>query len=348
MTLTSNSGGKMGVSTTGCGGGGCHAASSATSIFISFDGNSNLTSYTPSKKYSVQISMSNSSYSSNALAKAGFGLGFTKGSISNTPSGTMSMTGELHHTTPKALSSGSTTFSFDWTAPVVGSGAAVFNIAGNIVNGDGGTLGDAWDKTTKTLTEEVVPASKKATIASVISNSILPTSASISAQINANNSATVAEVQYGATTSYGTIKAMIPASISGSSATPASASLTGLIPNTTYNYRIKATNSQGDTFSTNSTFKTSNAGAAIFHTIAESISIYPNPASNYIIIKGENLRTNREISILSPLGKRLSLPIISSSAEELKANTSALSKGIYYILWNNNGKMESIPIVIEK
>jgi hypothetical protein len=115
--------------------------------------------------------------------------------------------GEMHHTTPKALSSGTTNFTFDWTAPAAGSGNAVFNIAGNIVNGDNGTNGDAWDKTTKTLTEEVSTIVKKATITTIVSSAITNTGATISAQINANNASTAAEVQYGTTTTYGTTKA---------------------------------------------------------------------------------------------------------------------------------------------
>lgn len=347
VTLTSNSGGKTGASTTGCGGAGCHTASTATSVFISFDGNSALTSYTPGKKYAIQVSITNSSYSGNANAKAGFNLTATKGSISNIISGTNHTSGEMNHTTPKALSSGTTNFTFDWTAPVTGSGNAVFNIAGNIVNGDNGTTGDAWDKTTKTLTEEVTTIVKKATIATIVSSAITNTGATISAQINANNASTAAEVQYGTATTYGITKAMTPASITGSSATSASASLTGLLANTIYNYRIKATNSAGDTFTSNSTFKTTATGAAIFQSNKETIAIYPNPASNYTIIKGENIANDFEFSLINTTGKRLSLPIVSTNADEIKLNTSNLSKGIYYIQWNENGKRKSLPLDIE-
>jgi len=347
ITLTSNSGGKTGVSSTGCGGSGCHTASSATSVFISFDGNSALTSYTPGKKYTIQVTITNTSYSANTNAKTGFNLTANKGSISNIASGTTQTSGEMNHTTPKALSSGTTNFTFDWTAPSIASGTAVFNIAGNIVNGDGGTAGDAWDITTKSLTEEASTITKKATITTIVSSSITNTGATISAQINANNANTAAEVQFGTTTSYGSTKAMTPASITGSSATSASANLTGLIADMTYNYRIKATNSAGDTFSSNSTFKTTASGAAIFQSDKESTTIYPNPASNYTIIKGENITKDFEFSVTNTSGKKLSLPITAARADEIKLNTSALSKGIYYIQWNENGNRKSLPLFIE-
>jgi hypothetical protein len=347
ITFTSFSGGKTGSSTAGCGGSGCHTASTATGIFISFDGNSALTSYTPGKKYAIQVTITNTNYSSNNNAEAGFNLNANKGSISNIASGTAQTSGEMNHTTPKKLSSGTTNFTFDWTAPAAGSGLATFNIAGNIVNGDDGTAGDAWALTTKTLAEEVSSTVKKATITTIASSAITNTGATISAQINANNANTAAEVQFGTTTSYGITKAMTPASIAGSSTTSASANLTGLIADMTYNYRIKATNSAGDTFSSNSTFKTTASGAAIFQSDKESTTIYPNPASNYTIIKGENITKDFEFSVTNTSGKKLSLPITAARADEIKLNTSALSKGIYYIQWNENGNRKSIPLFIE-
>jgi hypothetical protein len=348
LTLTSNAGGKTGVSSTGCGGTGCHTASNATNVFISIDGNSAHTNYTPGKKYAIQISISNNSYSGNSNAKAGFNLKVDKGSISNVISGTTQSSGEMNHTAPKTLSSGTANFTFDWTAPSAGSGTMTFNIAGNIVNGDNGTAGDAWAITTKTLTEEVSSTVKKASISAITSSAITNTGATISAQINSNNAITAAEVQYGTTTTYVSTKAMSPSSITGSSNTSASASLTGLLANTIYNYRIKATNSAGDSFSANNTFKTTATGAAISQSITESISVYPNPASYYAIIKGNNISREGEIIIINNSGKRLALPILSTSSNEIKFNTSALSKGIYFIQWNENGKQKSLPLVIEQ
>lgn len=347
LTLTSNSLGKPGASSSGCGGGSCHTSNAATSILISIDGNSNVTTYTPGKKYAIVVTVSNSSFSGNMNAKAGLSLNFSKGNItSSIPN--ITLTGqELNHTSPRALSSGSTAYSFDWTAPGAGSGAVNINIAANIVNGDLGSSGDAWTTTSKSLTEEVSSTAKKPSIASITSSAITNTGATINAQINANSSNTMAEVQFGTSTTYGGVKSMTPNNITGSIATAASASLTGLLANTTYNYRIKATNSLGDSFSTNSTFKTNATGSAIVQSDITQIAVYPNPASNYTIVKGKHMEKDCEISIINTSGKRLSLPIISTSADEIKLNTSALSKGQYYIQWNDNGNRKSFPLVIE-
>jgi hypothetical protein len=154
LMVTSWAGGKPGASSTGCGGGGCHSQSNATSIFISIDGNSNVTCYTPGKKYVITVTVSNSSFSSNSNAKSGLSLNFSKGSIVAVPANTKVTNQELNHQASIALTSGSKTFSFDWIAPGKGQGAVNIDVSANIVNGDGGTNGDAWAKISKSLTEE--------------------------------------------------------------------------------------------------------------------------------------------------------------------------------------------------
>ena len=150
VTLTSNSTGKMGVYTAGCGSAaGCHGGdSNLTVISMEFDGNKNVKTYTPSKKYAVNLSFQNSKFTGNPYARAGFNLNFSSGTLTNTPIGTKLIGKELLHTTPKALttSDASVTFSFDWTAPEKSTGTVTINIAGNMVNGTGMATGD-WPNT---------------------------------------------------------------------------------------------------------------------------------------------------------------------------------------------------------
>ncbi len=334
-TLPSNSTGKMGVSTTGCGGGGCHGTiNSATSISMDFDGNSSLTSYTPGKKYTIVLNIDNSNLIGTATAKAGFDLNFSSGTLSNTPAGTMLMTRELHHTTPKAMT------------PAAGSGNVTINIAANGVNGTGNETGDAWNIKTISLTEFIAP--KKANISAVASASITTTSATINAQVNANGNASSAEVQYGLTTAYGSTKAMTPASITGTTNTAVTASLTGLTANTTYNYRIKTNNIAGDSLSANSTFKTTSAGAAVFNSEEMTVTVYPNPSADFVIIRGQEVHKFKEITLINMSGKRVSVPVTQINSQEIKLNTVSLSKGMYYIQLNSKNYSKSFPLVIEK
>lgn len=342
ITFSSNSSGKMGVYATGCGTSGCHGSSSTnTSISMSFDGNTTLSSYVPGQKYAIILSIDNSFLIGVSTAKAGFDLNFSAGTLSNTPTGTMLMTRELHHTTPKAMTSGGATFAFDWTAPAAGAGTVTINIAGNGVNGTGDATGDEWNLKTITLTEFIPP--KKANISSVNSSAITTTGATISAQINANGEATTAEVQFGLTTAYGSTKAMTPSSITGTTNTAATASLTGLTPNTTYNYRIKATNTAGDSLSANSTFKTNSAGAAVISSQLSTLSIFPNPAADYAILEGPQLEQSKELSVFTITGKKINLPYTYLEPQKVKLHTSNLSKGMYYVKIGNS----SYSLVIE-
>jgi hypothetical protein len=85
--------------------------------------------------------------------------------------------------------------------------------------------------------------------------------ATLNGTVNPEGAATNYQFDYGTTTGYGTSVPSGGASAgSGSSAVPETAGLTGLTANTTYHYRIEATNSAGTTFGSDQQFTTSAAG----------------------------------------------------------------------------------------
>lgn len=91
-----------------------------------------------------------------------------------------------------------------------------------------------------TLTTPIV----KTTPASDISY----TYAKLNGQVNANNSNTSIKFQYGTTSAYGHEITGVPSSSSGVSDTNVYAELSGLIQDTTYHFRIKATNAHGTSY----------------------------------------------------------------------------------------------------
>jgi RHS repeat-associated protein len=86
---------------------------------------------------------------------------------------------------------------------------------------------------------------------------ISETSTTVRASVNPNNAETTYQFQYGLTTSYGNVApATLKAIGGGSTEVTTDAPITGLTPNTTYHYRITATNEIGKSVGEDRTFKT--------------------------------------------------------------------------------------------
>jgi hypothetical protein len=164
ITMSSNSGGKMGVASTGCGGGGCHGAlSTSTTMLIQGSGNMlTANQFTPGANYTISVVLG----SSTAKPEFGFDISASAGNIpqSGAPANSMAMGNELHHTSPFAATvvgtSSGAVFTFDWTAPPAATAPAsiTFNISANAVNSNNQISGDEWNKATFTFTK-AAPAS---------------------------------------------------------------------------------------------------------------------------------------------------------------------------------------------
>lgn len=105
-------------------------------------------------------------------------------------------------------------------------------------------------------------------VISAINLAVGSNSATISYSLNANNGATTSIVRYGLTS--GSLSSQVAGfSASGSSVTPGSASISGVLPNTLYYYQIEATNSAGTAVSTIGNFTTLTSVVTTPVTIAE-------------------------------------------------------------------------------
>ncbi|HAD34045.1 MAG TPA: hypothetical protein DCF44_06040 [Chitinophagaceae bacterium] len=134
LTTTSSSGG---VSTfaSGCF---CHgSSSSATTVIVS----SPVTGYTNNQIINFTVTVSNAS-----RPAAGFNLETNIGTIISGGAGTQIFGGnEITHTSPKAMVSGTATWTFQWQAPASGNGTLTLNLSGNAVNLANGSAGDLWN-----------------------------------------------------------------------------------------------------------------------------------------------------------------------------------------------------------
>ncbi len=143
-----NSGGVVGRSRSGCGGGGCHTSSSGTTVTIS----TQATQIVAGQTYTFQLVVKNAS-------KAGGGCNISvdnSAKLATSGGGLLLYSNELTHTQPRSFTGDSATWTFKYTAPTT-LGTAHIYAAGNAVNLNGDNSGDAYATATYTLT--VVSAS---------------------------------------------------------------------------------------------------------------------------------------------------------------------------------------------
>ncbi|SEW20887.1 beta strand repeat-containing protein [[Clostridium] fimetarium] len=97
---------------------------------------------------------------------------------------------------------------------------------------------------------------KAPTVQSPNASSITSTTAVLSAIVNANNCSSIASFEYGTTVSYGATLTAVPSTVTGVGYTSTSYTLSGLIPNTTYHFRVNAVNALGVTYGSDFAFTT--------------------------------------------------------------------------------------------
>ncbi len=152
---------------TTCNTSGCHTGNplnaSGGSILIDAPGLAN-GQYFPGATYPINVTVSRS-------GAAIFGFGFEALRSTGANGGTLAITNAaqtqlksavilgntrtnvVHQMNAGVSSTGSKTFSFNWTAPAAGTGAVTFYAAGNATNGNGSTSGDFIYTTSLALNE---------------------------------------------------------------------------------------------------------------------------------------------------------------------------------------------------
>jgi hypothetical protein len=169
------------------------------------------------------------------------------GTVTGAPLFTDEATGDLHE------AAGSPTIDAGTSDP--GAGAFAFD-------GQARTIGPATDigadetENPSTPPPTVTPP----TVGTAIAFATSDTTASVSAPVTPNGSATTTVAQFGTTTGYGSFSAAQSAG-SGSAAVDQTLTLTGLQPSTIYDVRIVAANGGGSTPSANTVFATPAAPA---------------------------------------------------------------------------------------
>ena len=91
-------------------------------------------------------------------------------------------------------------------------------------------------------------------------SSVSTVAATLNATVQASGISSTVTFEYGLTTAYGTTVTATPSPVTGTSATAVSAALTGLTPNASYHFRVRATNTEGTDIGANQSFFANNLG----------------------------------------------------------------------------------------
>ena len=94
-------------------------------------------------------------------------------------------------------------------------------------------------------------------VTAIAATGITDTGATLNATVNAQGTDATVSIEWGLTQAYGTSLAASPAAVTGSTATPVSAAISGLLAGTTYHYRCVAVRVDGTVRSNDMTFTTS-------------------------------------------------------------------------------------------
>ncbi len=125
-----------------------------------------------------------------------------------------------------------------------------------------------------TLTwNQQLPLSGPPICVTMAATGITSNSATLNGTVNANGASTTVTFDYGLTTAYGTTVPGVPGTVTGNTATPVTAAIVGLLPNTLYHYRVCGTNANGSACGGDMTFTTTSLPPAVVTTAATVIGL---------------------------------------------------------------------------
>jgi hypothetical protein len=131
----------------------------------------------------------------------------------------------------------------------------------------------------------------------------------------------------------------VPSTVSGNSATPVLAYLSGLESNTTYHFRVKATNLAGTSAGEDLTFTTS-TGVGINEKDALKIDIYPVPNDgNFNISVCSGVETTFTLEVFNSLGSKIfsNSNIHVNGAIVIGVDLRPVSRGLLTVILRNAG-----------
>lgn len=132
------------------------------------------------------------------------------------------------------------------------------------------------------------------------------------------------QFEYGTTKEFGNAINTVPGAILSSQTTAIQAKLAGLLPNTEYHFRIKATDGNKTYYSEEFTYSFYPTSVNSIDKGSDKVIVYPNPAHKFVSIKSSSVI--RKIELLDTNGS-----VLEASTEESSLDISNYPNGLYFI-----------------
>jgi hypothetical protein len=167
------------------------------------------------------------------------------------------------------------------------------------------------------------------TVTTTAATNVLSTTATLNGTVNANGTSTAVTFQYGLTTAYGSTVAGVPSPVTGNSATPVLANITGLTANTLYHYRCVGAATNGNDM----TFTTTLPPPTVVTTAATNILVNTATLNGTVNANGSSTTVSFDYGLTAAYGSNVAgvpSPVTGSSAVAVSANIAGLTPGTLY------------------
>jgi len=181
----------------------------------------------------------------------------------------------------------------------------------------------------RTFTTDIaIPAVTTGSATSVTSNSV-----TLNGTVNPNGDSTTVVFEYGLTTGYGSEATATQSPLSGTTNQSVNADLTGLVPGNTYHFRVKGTNSAGDSSGDDRTFITDIAVPAATTDSATSVSPTTVTLNGTVNPNGDSTTVVFEYGLTAGYGSEATAtqsPVSGTTNQSVSADLTGLVPGATY------------------
>jgi len=164
-------------------------------------------------------------------------------------------------------------------------------------------------------------------------SNVTAVTATLNATVNPNDLSTTVTFEYGLTTSYGSTAAASPSPVTGNTMVNVMAEISGLLPATTYHYRVKTVNSIGTTYSEDKTFTTAGIPPAATTSAATSKSTTGATLNGTVNANNTSTTVTFEYGATTSYGQTATAtpsPITDMTNTDISASITGLTAGTTY------------------